>query len=183
MRRRNANRLMINAPRLIYSVRTLKEGPQSIKVKLDNLFFGQFEKSEIEGCNIILNVHFDKKPGMVVVDLDFHGSVKDKCDRCITSISLPVEGEDQIFVKFGNSEKSTDALIFLKDENQELDLTDVVHELILLSIPLKKTYDCDNDENPPCDFEVLKSIEDNSFDVADEEPKKGIWDALKDLNN
>ena len=47
---------------------------------------------------------------------------------------------------------------------------------------LGNTYDCENDEEPPCNFDVLDYLENQKEDEDDDTPPDGsIWDALKDL--
>jgi hypothetical protein len=50
---------------------------------------------------------------------------------------------------------------------------------VVLALPITNTYDCENDPNPPCNFEVLKHLNPEQNDPSD----GSIWDSLKDLKN
>ena len=41
----------------------------------------------------------------MVFDFSFKGWVKEQCDRCLVAIQLPISGEEQLLVKFGEPDE------------------------------------------------------------------------------
>jgi hypothetical protein len=52
-----------------------------------------------------------------------------------------------------------------------------MYEFAVLSLPITNVYDCQEDSEPPCNFEVLRRLS------RDGEDDKGssVWDALNPL--
>ena len=62
---------------------------------LENQFFEHLEQKEILGGRIELNLDLQSKSsGIYVADIQLKGQVEVLCDRCLESLSLPVEVAD-----------------------------------------------------------------------------------------
>jgi uncharacterized protein len=163
----------------------LKQSHYEFDFQLDQSFFSNFEESLVQNGNINLKVELERKTSHLEFSFDFEGTVKADCDRCTAQIQLPIEGQEQLIVKYSEEpQDDEDEIIYIHPETPELNIAQFVYEYINLAVPLKKAYDCENDENPPCDFKTLAYLEKNIGEASVEnEPENGsAWDALKDWN-
>ena len=123
-------------------------------------------------------VVLDKRPDMLLVDFNFTGYMVTSCDRCTATIQLPLSDERHLIFKYGEAEGETeDEVVFISRESSELNLAPYLYEFSVLSLPMTNTYECQQDANPPCNFEVLERISKEE----DEQKGSSVWDALKDL--
>jgi uncharacterized metal-binding protein YceD (DUF177 family) len=154
----------------------LEDGLHEYRFKVEKPFFEIFENSPIKEADIDVEVELDKRKDMLIFHIDISGFVWDNCDRCLTSIKLPVEGQYELFGKYGNAEEEAD-VFYLSPETTEINISKFIFEYSCLSVPISKTIDCDNMTEPPCDEEMINTLD---REVNDE--GNSIWDQLKDFN-
>ncbi|MBK6932508.1 MAG: DUF177 domain-containing protein [Saprospirales bacterium] len=167
-------------PFLAYSIpiQGLKTGIHRLKYTLDRAFFRHFDDSPVEDGNVEVGVELDKRPDMLLFDFKIDGYSNAECDRCTAAIHLPLQDERQLVVKYGDAEgEEEDEVVFISREASVFNLAPYLYEFTILALPITNTYDCQNDPEPPCNFDVLKYLENN----ADEGKSNPVWDALKGL--
>ena len=167
-------------PFLPYSIpiQGLKLGVHRFKYILDSAFFRHFEDSPITEGVIEADLQLDKRSDMLLLDFHLKGYVNAACDRCTAPIRLPVEDERQLVVKYGDAEgEEEDEVVFISREAPEFNVAPYLYEFDVLALPITNTYDCASDPNPPCNFDVLKYLENS----AGESKSNPVWDALKGL--
>jgi len=158
------------------------DGIHNLEFNVDSDFFAEFEASHLNNGNFNVLVEMDRKHGSSVFTFDIEGITKTNCDRCTESIDLPMDGEFILHVKHGIESESTDEIMYIHPETSTLNLSQVIYEFILLCMPLVKTYDCENDEHPPCNFNILEKLElKEGQEIEKNVINNGIWDSLKDL--
>ena len=159
----------------------LTDGMHQFDFQIDKGFFKHFEQSPIQDGNFDLKLFFDKRPDLLVFTFDFKGSFSTNCDRCLEAIQLPLNGDHQLIVKYAETPNDQAEVIFIERGTQELNVAKYAYEFICLTIPMTKVYDCEADEHPPCNLEILDQL--YSIDEVEEkeETKTSVWDALKDL--
>ena len=164
----------------------LKKDSYSFDFQLDKSFFAAFEDSYIQEGDIKVAMQLERKTGHLELNFDFEGTVKSDCDRCTASINLPVEGQEKIIAKYSEeTQEDEDEIIFIHPETSELNVAQYIYEYVNLAVPIRKAYDCENDENPPCDFGTLAFLEKQNAIIdnnGDEDDDLTTWDALKNLN-
>jgi len=162
-------------------IQGLKTGVHHFKFEVDSAFFAQFEASPVQNGSVLFELVLDKRPDMMLLDFTLEGFVEAECDRCTAMIDLPIEDEQQIIVKFGETEIETDddEVIFMHREASVFNVAKYLYEFVVLALPITNTYDCENDPAPPCIFEVLNHLKPES----EENQPASIWEGLKDLNN
>lgn len=162
-------------------IQGLKSGVHHFKFEVDNAFFAQFEDSPVQEGKVLFELELDKRPDMMLFDFVLEGFVKAECDRCTATIDLPLEDERQLIVKFGEKEieEEDDEVIFLHRDAPVFNVAKYLYEFVVLALPITNTYDCENDPEPPCNFEVLKHLKTDT----DEGNTNSIWDSLRDLNS
>lgn len=163
-------------------VKGLKNVIHKFEYFIDHSFFKHFEDSPVNDGALNVDVTFEKRPDLFVLQIDFKGTVKADCDRCLVQIDLPISDSQRLMVKVGEGESEDPDIIFIHPEESKLNIAPYIYEFVLLAMPMIKVYDCDNDENPACNFEMLKYLDENS-EQKEEGASNPIWDELKKLDN
>ena len=158
----------------------LKNGIHQYRFEVDDDFFMEIEDSAIENARFDVQLILDKRVGMIVCHFGIEGTMDTACDRCLQDINLPLKGQYQLIFKFGEEQVETDEVVYLPHGENELNMARFVYEYCCLSVPLSRTFDCDNEDNPPCDFDLLTKIEKEQQEEK-EKIDNPIWDNLKDL--
>ena len=160
-------------------IRGLKPGIHQYSFQIDHSFFEGFESSLIQHGKVSVEVSLDKRPDLYVLEFDFDGWVGATCDRCLAPIQLPIAGQNRLLIKFSLEESRDEGeVVYITPETPKLNIANFIYEFVCLNLPMVKIYDCEEEEQPPCDEEMLKHLEDDQDDQQRGDP---IWDALKDL--
>lgn len=163
----------------------LNLGIHKYNFEIDRAFFDQIENSVISDGVYSAKVENDVKGNMFVLNINLAGSYKAPCDRCLVDIFVPSMIDYTFFVKIRNNlsdlddNNLDDEVIFVDDQENKLYLSGIFYQLILLSMPLTNVYDCENDENRKCDFEMLKKLE--SYNELTEDIINPMWNELKNI--
>jgi uncharacterized metal-binding protein YceD (DUF177 family) len=160
----------------IIPIKGMGVGLHQYDFNVDGTFFESREESPVSACLLDIQVAADRRESMILLQFKIEGEVFCGCDRCLADIKLPISGDYALIVKFDPEEIiNEDEVLILHPDAPELDLSDVLYEFICLSVPMVKTYDCENDENPPCDEKVISLLE----KTENETPINPLWDDLK----
>ena len=159
----------------------LKDGMHQFDFQIDTEFFKHFEQSPIEDGNFDLKLYFDKRPDMLVFTFDLKGSFSTNCDRCLEAINLPIQNDQQLIVKYADEAGEDADVVYITKGTQELNVAKYAYEFICLAIPMTKVYNCEEEENPPCNQEILDQLYNVDEVEEEEESKTSVWDALKDF--
>ena len=157
------------------------DGIHNLEFDIDNDFFKEFEESHLDNGNFKVLIELDKKSDHSIMIFDVDGYTKTSCDRCLENIELPMYGEYKLLFKHSDEGENTDEIVYIHPETSILNLAEYVYEFILLSMPIIKAYDCENDEKPPCNFQVLDKLGLTEQDDSEDNSVKGVWNSLKDL--
>lgn len=161
-------------------IQGLKIGIHHFKFEIDSAFFRHFEESPVQEGEVQFDLALDKRPDMLILDFGLKGKVRVECDRCTAWIHLPIADERQLIVKYGEAEgEEEDEVVFIGREASEFNVAKYLYEFTVLALPITNTYDCQSEPNPPCNFEVLKYLGNESK----EQKPDSVWDALKGIND
>jgi uncharacterized metal-binding protein YceD (DUF177 family) len=155
---------------------------------IDTEFFSHIENSLISEGNFVAKVNCDKKENMFALHLDIMGSFSAPCDKCLVQINVPAEIGYDVFLKTGipGTEVLTDDLeddvIYVEEHENRYNLSGLLYQMIVLSMPLSNRYDCENDPDRKCDFDLLSKLENEQIDNSDQENTDNpMWDSIKDI--
>lgn len=171
--------LVMKAPDL-YTIplKSFNEGTRIIEFELTRDFFQSFENELIGDCSIHETVIVEKRSNLFILHFSHEGHVKTNCDRCLEPIKIPVEGEGQFVLKFVEEvQDEEEDVIYLSRDEDKFDLAPLINELVTLSLPIVKVYNCEDEEDAPCNREVLKYL--NRQEPSRSESQ--IWEQLKNL--
>jgi uncharacterized protein len=160
----------------------MKDGLHEYEFAAGPDFFREFPASPIENGEFSVRVRADKRPGMMDLHFEINGRVPTTCDKCLADIKLPVRGDFSMLVKVGDDKLSDDEVLFIKDDQAKIDLSQVMYELICLSLPMVNVYDCGNDNPVPCNKEVLEKLGRHEESETDEPKNATFWEGLKELD-
>jgi len=157
----------------------LKAGNYNFAFEIDDRFFEHFEYSEIKHGSVDVEVVLERQQRMMIFNFLFSGSVIIPCDRCGEDFSQPVDGEEQLIVKFGSDhhEESDDVLVITEDEH-EIDLSQFIYEYIHLLLPMRKVHGTDENGESLCNPEITGRIKEE-----EDHPVDPRWEALKKLKD
>lgn len=124
----------------------------------DSDFFARFPDCPVGGGNLEVTVTLDKRPDMALVHFAWTGRLATICDRCTADILLPVTGEWDLVVKYGPEFQEDDEVVVLPPDMTELNVARYIYECALLSLPVRRVYNCEDDVPRPCNMEVLEYL-------------------------
>lgn len=165
-------------------IKGLRQEHYEFDFQLDKSFFSCFEDAVVADGNISVYLDLDNRPGLFELKFDFEGTVRTDCDRCLANINLPVEGDAKLIVKYSEEEQEdNDEIVFIHPDTATFNVAPYIYEFVSLAIPITRVYDCENDEVPPCDFELLKKISGSSdFAPENKDEDNTLGSQLKDIN-
>lgn len=157
----------------------LKPGVYTYNYTLDGRFFERFENEDLREGNVVFEVSMERGERMLLFGFAFHGTIKTTCDRCLGEMEVPVKGEEQLCVKFSDTETSDDENVAILPESAfQIDLAQWMYEYVAIAMPIQKVH-----PEGECDPEMLKYLSDG--DAGEKENTTGEtdprWDALKQL--
>ncbi len=153
----------------------LSVGRHEYEFDLTEAFFSLFEFGEIEVSEIHVDLVLEKGANMMTLDFDVFGTAEQACDRCGDPITVDLDGEYRLIVKFGDTtDRNNDEILILGTAEYELDLSQYLYEYAQLSLPVKRVHENRED----CNEDMINLIDDYSLDEEKSDPR---WDALKGL--
>ena len=161
----------------------LKQGIHSFEYEIDNTFFEAFGFNEFNNSLLKVDLIFNKKNHF---ELDFRvtGHINIDCDISLEPFDQKIEGHLPLVVKFGEKyNDDNDEILIIPHEYYELNVSQFIYELIILSIPTKKIHPkvIDGSMNSEAlkKFKELEIKENKSSKKEDDiDPR---WEKLKNL--
>jgi len=162
----------------------LKLGKHQFEYQINKVFFDSFEFDEYENAAIKVNVVFDKKSTMLELAFKHKGTVNVPCDLTGEMFDLPVKGKIKLVVQFGEEfNNDNEELLILPHGEHQIDVKQYIYEMIVLSVPLKKSHPGIKDgtlQTPALDKLKELTVKDYK-EVKEEENTDPRWDKLKNL--
>ena len=163
----------------------LKLGKHQFEYQIEKTFFDNFDYDEFESSAIKVNLVLEKKSTMMELNLKFKGSVNVPCDLTNELFDLPIKGKIKIIVQFGEQfNNDNEELLILPFGEHQVDVSQYIYEMIVLSIPLKRVHPGIKDgslKSPELDKLKELSVETHNKEVIKEENTDPRWDKLKKL--
>jgi len=154
----------------------LKTGKHEFNYKINNTFFEELEYSPVTDSELDVHLELEKKETMLIANFTVEGTVTTNCDRCDAPMELFIRGDLRIIYKFGHEESDDENLIVLHPESYEIDVTDPIYQMVILSLPPRKIH-----EPGECDEEMWKLIRKYSVN-SDEEDDDDDWEEDEEDN-
>lgn len=162
----------------------LKLGKHKFEYQISKAFFDNFEYDDFESCDIKVEVVLEKKSTMLELDLKHKGTVHVPCDLTSEMFDLPIKSKIRLVVQFGDTfNNDNEELLILPHGEHQLDISQYIYEMIVLSIPLKRVHPGIKDgtlKTPALEKLKEHTIKENKKEIKEEntDPR---WDKLKNL--
>lgn len=162
----------------------LKQGKHQFEFDIDKKFFDDFSFDEYNSVNVKVNLVLEKKSTMLELGFKHKGTVNVPCDISNEDFDLPVKGNLNLIVKFGDEyNDDNDEMLVLPHGEYQVDVSQYIYEMIVLSVPLKRV-------NPKIkeghNAEVLNRLDELApkeqyKEIEEEQNTDPRWDGLKKL--
>ena len=163
----------------------LKQGKHQFEFNVGKSFFDDFNYDEFNDVNVKVDMVLDKQSTMLELHFKHEGTVNVPCDVSNEYFDLPVEGSLDIVVKFGEEfNDENDEILILPHGEHQVDVSQYVYEMIILSVPSKRVHPGIEDGTMGTDVldrldELApKEKEENNKQEDKTDPR---WDELKKL--
>ncbi|BCY27631.1 YceD family protein [Flavobacterium okayamense] len=162
----------------------LKIGKHQFDYHIDNSFFECFEYVEFNSAEIKVDLVLEKKSTMLELYFKHSGTVNVPCDITGEDFDLPIKGKLKVIVKFGEEfNNENEELLILPHGEFQVDISQYVYEMIVLSVPAKRIHP--GVEDGTLESEAIEALEKLSPKINEEkEPEDEIdprWAELKKL--
>lgn len=155
----------------------LNPGKHEFFFEADDLFFKQFENSLIASGDFEVRLELDKRPDMGEALIFIDGKVEVDCDRCLQPVTVYVESDVKLLIKYSEDQLDNDEVMFINPDTSAINFAHVIYEYICLALPLTNMHEDEED----CDPAVIEKLRINKTDdLNDDTPN--IWGNLKDLD-
>lgn len=163
----------------------LKLGKHHFEYQISNAFFENFEYDEFQNSDIKVAVVLEKKSNMLELSFKHKGTVNVPCDLTGEDFDLPIKGKMKLIVRFGEVfNNDNEELLILPFGEFEIDISQYIYEMIVLSVPQKRVHPGVKDGS--LKTETLDKL--NELQVKKEDKKENKeenidprWDKLKQL--
>lgn len=157
----------------------LSVGEHQFEFLIDDKFFECFEYSEIKRAQAKLKLNLNKHDRMLVLTFTMKGFLEVTCSRCLDQFDFPVDGEEVLYVKYGQEFKEEDDdVIIIPETESQINIAPFVYDYLNLLVPFRVVHPENEDGQSACDPDVISRIS-NTTEQKDADPR---WDKLKDLN-
>jgi uncharacterized metal-binding protein YceD (DUF177 family) len=162
----------------------LKQGKHLFEYEIDNTFFEAFGFNEFNNSSLKIELDFDKKSSLFELDFKLSGNINIDCDISLEPYEQEIKGNLPLIVKFGPEyNDDNDEILIIPHEHYEINVSQIIYELIILSVPTKKVHPKVLDGTK--DSEALNKLREleikGNKSSNKEENIDPRWDKLKNL--
>ncbi len=119
----------------------LKLGKHRFDYLIEKEFFEAYPYDEFIETTVHVVIDFNKKDTIFELHFDMQGSVRINCDKSGEEYDQPVQGTYDLIVNFGNEyNDESDQILILPHQEYELDISQYIYEMIILSVPTKRIH-------------------------------------------
>lgn len=160
----------------------LSVGLHDFEFDVNDAFFKNIENSDIQTAQLQVNATLTKQNNLLQMHFSIEGTVSLDCDRCLKSFDYPIEAEEDLVIKHGNPDESTDEILVIPEGQDEFDVSQYLYEYAILAIPARRVP-CELDEERfICDAETLNKLDNLAIESPkDEEPNNPMWEQLNKI--
>ncbi|MDR2084786.1 MAG: DUF177 domain-containing protein [Bacteroidales bacterium] len=165
---------------IIIRFNDLDIGSHSFDFEIDKEFFEKFDYYDFINCNLKIKIDLIKDVGILTLIMNIKGSVEVECDRCLDSLTIPIDSNETLFIKEGenNNDSDNDNIIHISKDDIEINLSNHIFDIIVLSLPMKKIHPSNENGESTCNATQLAYLTSNNEEKID--PR---WEALNKLKN
>ena len=164
----------------------LKLGKHQFEYQINKAFFDSFDYDDFESANIEVNLVFEKKTTFMELNFKHKGTINVPCDLTNEMFDMPIKGKMRLVVQFGEEfNNDNDELLILPHGEHQIDVSQLIYEMIILSIPLRRVHPGIKDGTLKSEvldkLNELKVKEKKTDKIQEKENIDPRWDKLKQL--
>jgi uncharacterized metal-binding protein YceD (DUF177 family) len=119
----------------------LKLGKHQFEYNINNTFFDAFDYNEFESSDIKVSLTFEKKSTFMELNFKQKGTIYVPCDVTNEMFDMPIKSKIKLVVQFGEEfNNDNDELLILPHGEFQVDVSQYIYEMIVLSIPLRRVH-------------------------------------------
>jgi|TARA_B110000438_G_scaffold303632_1_gene366103 uncharacterized metal-binding protein YceD (DUF177 family) len=159
----------------------LKEGSHKFNFKIDTKFFEGFDYFDFKSAELETKLELEKQETILNLMLKTKGDILVPCDLSMENFKMPVLTNFSLTIKFGEIYcDESDEILILPHGSHQIDISQYIYEMVVLSVPLKKIHPGIKDGSLNSDIlERLKLLQPKEKETPSEYDSR--WDKLKDL--
>lgn len=162
----------------------LKNGKHEFKFEVEQSFFDLFEtEQEFTNAHINVEVQLEKHTTFLEFEIIIGGTVDLICDISNEEFSFPISNSIKVLVKFGEEyDDSNEEVITIPIGDSSFNISQIIYEAVVLSIPMKKISPNVNEEDEY--HQILEKLSPKHKEKEEiEEEIDPRWEALKKLKD
>ena len=165
----------------IIKLGSIKNGKNYFSFTVKDSFFESYIFQDIKHVDISVSAIINKENENVYLNLIIDGKIhKLACDICADELSVQITGKTNIIIKKTNEDLiSTDEIFYIKKNENNLNLKQLIYELIVVSVPKKILHPTDKTGNRTCNQEMIALVK--KYTESQKTPSDPRWEALKKL--
>jgi uncharacterized metal-binding protein YceD (DUF177 family) len=159
----------------------LSEGKHQFDFTADDRFFAEFETSEVEKGELMIQVELEKRSTYLSLTFSIKGTVELVCDRCLENFNYPLESNRKLLVKFSEKQIEDEAeLIYLHPNDFQVEIAQYIYEFVILSLPIRRVHPDGENGETLCDPVMIKKLEELRYHGDNlDEPDDPRWNELR----
>jgi len=118
----------------------LTEAETTREFDLDDDYFAALDGAQLEHGALHVSVSIRKMTGFFELQFHTEGSVTVSCDRCLDDMDQPIEADNRLMVKLGDTYSDDDDTVTIDENEGILDLSWFIYEFVMLAIPIKHVH-------------------------------------------
>lgn len=163
----------------------LKLGKHHFDYQINNAFFEIFDYHEFQNSDIKVSVVLEKKSTMLELSFKHKGTVNVPCDLTSEDFDLAVKSKMNLIVRFGEEfNNDNEELLILPHGEFEIDVSQYIYEMIVLSVPLRRVHPGVKDgslKTEALDKLNELAVKEQKEEIKEEKNIDPRWDKLKQL--
>ena len=171
---------MCELERYKIDLKALTEQETTCELDVNDDFFAALDGSQLEHGKLHVSVSIRKITGFFELLFHTEGHVTVSCDRCLDDMEQPIEADNRLTVRLGDTYSEDGDTVTIDENEGMLDLSWFIYEFIMLAIPIKHVH-----APGKCNSAMTQKLEELSGAVrSSEEEAEAIdprWEKLKNL--
>ncbi|SEA84010.1 Uncharacterized metal-binding protein YceD, DUF177 family [Prevotella sp. tc2-28] len=161
-------------------LKALTAAETTVEYDLDDQFFEALDGAQLEHGALHVSVSIRKMAGFFEFQFHTTGTVVISCDRCLDDMDQPIETDNQLLVKLGDTYSEDDDAVTVDENEGILDVSWFIYEFVMLAIPIKHVH-----APGKCNSVMTQKLEELSGAVRSGEEEAETtdprWEILKNL--
>ena len=118
----------------------LKEESTDLSFTLNDDFFKALDGSQLEHGALHVSVSIRKMAGFFELLFHTEGHVTVSCDRCLDDMEQPIEANNRLVARLGDTYSEDDDTVTIDENEGILDMSWFIYEFVMLARPIKHVH-------------------------------------------